>query len=525
MRRSSASAAVLVGTYRPESELWIRERRLYNLPLPKFADSCRKERRGCNDGGAGALPFHRNVSAVVLFSEGHPNFAFKARFKDVVDAAWLAANGYGRAGGASARQHGEFYALYELLEESTPAKLLGCKSADVFVSSARCPAVKINAEFYAKPYPITGGKSMTYVFDCLKPYFRKWKSATTFNPLQLDFLETLCPNRHSWIAAATSTVENVTIDFGDSLRLCGNWQAPTVIISDGPYGLGSYPGDPVSPEGLPEFYRPFLSKWYECSLPSTSLWFWNSEQGWANCHRTIEDCGWEFRNCHIWNKGISHVAGNCNTKTIRKYPVVTEVCAQYVRKNYLKSGTQELSIRDWMREEWQRTGLPFNLTNKACGVKDAATRKYFSKDHLWYFPPAEAFVHIAAYANKFGMVAGRPYFAKENGEPFTSSEWDLMRAKFHCELGVSNVWSLPAVRGAERVKVNGSCLHMNQKPLELLERIVRSSSDPGDVVWEPFGGLCSAAIAALRTGRKAFAAEVNPLFYNAAKERLAHERP
>ena len=98
-----------------------------------------------------------------------------------------------------------------------------------------------------------------------------------------------------------------------------------------------------------------------------------------------------------------------------------------------------------------------------------------------------------------------------------------MRAKFHCEIGVSNVWSLPAVRGTERIKVNGSCLHMNQKPLELLERIIRSSSDPGDVVWEPFGGLCSTAVAALRTGRKAFAAEINPKFYNAAKERLAHE--
>ena len=64
---------------------------------------------------------------------------------------------------------------------------------------------------------------------------------------------------------------------------------------------------------------------------------------------------------------------------------------------------------------------------------------------------------------------------------------------------------------------------MNQKPLELLERIIRSSSDPGDVVWEPFGGLCSATVAALRTGRKAFAAEINPKFYNAAKERLSHE--
>ena len=522
-KKNDKQEVVLVGTYRHENEAWIRERRLYNLPLPKYlTQSARSSGRAVapRPPQPAALPFHRNIGGIVLFAEGHPNFAFKAKFKDVVDGEWLKKNGYS----LSTKPHGEKYALYELCEESTPAKLLGCKTAEVFVSSSRCPCVKIDEAFYSKPYPVTGGKSMPYVFDCLKPYFRKWKSATTFNPVQEEFFETFYPRVNESTFIFMHSRDSVRIDFGDSLKICENWEAPTVIVSDGPYGLGSYPGDPVSPEGLAECYRPFLLKWYERSLPSTTLWFWNSEQGWANCHRMIEECGWEFRNCHIWDKGISHVAGNCNTKTIRKYPVVTEVCAQYVRKNYMKSGTQEYSIRDWMRQEWHRTGLPFRLTNEACGVKDAATRKYFSKDHLWYFPPAEAFVHIAAYANKFGAEDGRPYFAKENGQPFTSSEWDLMRAKFHCEIGVSNVWSLPAVRGAERVKVGGSCLHMNQKPLELLERIIRSSSDPGDVVWEPFGGLCSAAIAALRTGRKAYAAEINPKFFNAAKERLAHER-
>ena len=29
--------------------------------------------------------------------------------------------------------------------------------------------------------------------------------------------------------------------------------------------------------------------------------------------------------------GIAHIASNANTKTLRKYPMVTEVCVQYVR--------------------------------------------------------------------------------------------------------------------------------------------------------------------------------------------------
>jgi len=172
-----ASRTVLVGTYRPANEAWIRERKLYNLPLPK----------------CGKLAFHERIDGVVLFAEGHPNFAFKARFREVVDGVWLQKNGYG----IGACPHATAYALYELTEESTPAKLLGSKSAEVFVSSSRCPCVKIDEAFYSKPYPVTGGRSMPYVFDCLKPYFRKWKSATTFNPVQEEFLKILFPIRRS----------------------------------------------------------------------------------------------------------------------------------------------------------------------------------------------------------------------------------------------------------------------------------------------------------------------------------------
>ncbi len=169
-KSASADATVLVGTYRPANERWIAEKRLYNLPLPK----------------CGKLAFHEKISGVVLFAEGKPNYAFTAKFKEVTDGAALARSGYSPA----ARPHGEKYALYELVAEATPAKLLGRRSANVYVCSARCPCVKIDEAFYSKPYPVTGGKSMPYVFDCLKPYVKRWKSATTFNPVQDDFFQT-----------------------------------------------------------------------------------------------------------------------------------------------------------------------------------------------------------------------------------------------------------------------------------------------------------------------------------------------
>ena len=267
---------------------------------------------------------------------------------------------------------------------------------------------------------------------------------------------------------------------------------------------------------------PHVERWSERALPETTLWFWNTEIGWATAHPLLAEYGWEYRSCHVWDKGPGHIAGNANSKTLRRFPVVTEVCVQYVRKVTLESDGVEMTLKRWVRREWERTGLPMYKANDACGVKNAATRKYLTKCHLWYFPPPEAFERMARYANARGRPEGRPYFSLDGERPATASEWSAMRAKFHCDVGITNVWREPAVRGAERVKNGSKSVHMNQKPLRLLEQAIRASSDPGDVIWEPFGGLCSVAIASLNTGRQCHSAEILPEYFKIATKRLAN---
>jgi site-specific DNA-methyltransferase (adenine-specific) len=60
-----------------------------------------------------------------------------------------------------------------------------------------------------------------------------------------------------------------------------------------------------------------------------------------------------------------------------------------------------------------------------------------------------------------------------------------------------------------------------------MERQILASTSPNDVVWEPFGGLCSATVAAIKLGRVAHAAEVNKQFFDAAvtRVRLANPTP
>ncbi len=317
-----------------------------------------------------------------------------------------------------------------------------------------------------------------------------------------------------------SSRDDVFLHFEEAEKLYERWPSPICIIADGPYGVSGFPGDPPTAEPLPEWYRPHFKAWARYATPETTLWFWNTELGWATVHPVLVENGWEYRSCHIWDKGLSHVAGNANSLTLRKFPVVTEVCVQYVKPARFAFLGRDVSMQEWLRLEWLRSGLPLSKTNRACGVINAATRKYFTKCHLWYYPPVEAFERLVAYANEHGKPEGRPYFSCDGVRPISGSEWGRMRAKFSCEVGIHNVWREPPVRGIERLKEKYRCLHNNQKPLRLIDMCVKASTDPGDVVWEPFGGLCSGAISAHALGRSCYSAEIIPEYFMASVERL-----
>jgi site-specific DNA-methyltransferase (adenine-specific) len=310
---------------------------------------------------------------------------------------------------------------------------------------------------------------------------------------------------------------------GDSLQLCQSWESPVSIICDGPYGVSGYDGDPVSPAGLADWYLPHLRKWAEKSTPLTTLWFWGTELSWAETHPAMKQAGWDYVACNIWNKGMAHAAGNVNTQVIRRLPVVSEVCVQYVRRAEIPYEGRLVSLKYWLRQEFCRAGLSLNEANTACGVANAATRKYLTQCHLWYFPPAEMFGRIAAYANEHGKPEGRPYFSFDGKKAVTINEWERMRSKFKCPMGVTNVWDEPALRSDERIKDGMKAVHYNQKPLHLMSRLVELTTDVGDVVWEPFGGLFSGSIAAGRLNRRAYGAEISPSVYQSGLERFSRQ--
>lgn len=67
--------------------------------------------------------------------------------------------------------------------------------------------------------------------------------------------------------------------------------------------------------------------------------------------------------------------------------------------------------------------------------------------------------------------------------------------------------------------------HPCQLPIHLLERIVLMSSDPGDVILDPFMGTGTTAVAAKRLGRHFIGIDIDEEYAQIARENVANEAP
>ncbi len=71
-----------------------------------------------------------------------------------------------------------------------------------------------------------------------------------------------------------------------------------------------------------------------------------------------------------------------------------------------------------------------------------------------------------------------------------------------------NVWEFPRVRYRMDEYEN----HPTQKPIAMLERIIKASSNPGDLVLDPFSGTFTTSFVAKKLGRKSIGIEINEEF-------------
>jgi len=79
-----------------------------------------------------------------------------------------------------------------------------------------------------------------------------------------------------------------------------------------------------------------------------------------------------------------------------------------------------------------------------------------------------------------------------------------------------DVWSIPNVKHNHPEKTEHPC----QFPVALVERLVLSLSNKGDIVFDPFMGSGSTGVAAIKNNRNFVGIDNNQKYYNIAVDRL-----
>lgn len=81
---------------------------------------------------------------------------------------------------------------------------------------------------------------------------------------------------------------------------------------------------------------------------------------------------------------------------------------------------------------------------------------------------------------------------------------------------LSDVWEIPFLNPKAKERTG----YPTQKPIELLERIIKISTDEGDVVLDPFCGSGTTLVAAKLLGRRYLGIDINPSAIELCKKRL-----
>ncbi len=112
----------------------------------------------------------------------------------------------------------------------------------------------------------------------------------------------------------------------------------------------------------------------------------------------------------------------------------------------------------------------------------------------------------------------RPRKAFDTGKSFEPAEIEAMRKRGKAAEDWWNDIAVAVRSPKERIG------YPTQKPLKLLERIIKASSSPGDMVLDPFCGCATTLVAADRLDRQWAGVDLSPLAVKLVKQRIAADR-
>ena len=134
-----------------------------------------------------------------------------------------------------------------------------------------------------------------------------------------------------------------------------------------------------------------------------------------------------------------------------------------------------------------------------------AGKRHWSRKHdaILFYSASKRFTFHAQYER---VRYRKPFFSAKQDE----EGW-------YADVLLRDVWEIPAVINVSKERSG----YPTQKPQALLERIVRASSNPGDVVLDPFCGSGATLLAAKALGRGYIGIDANAKAIAMTRKRLA----
>ena len=135
-------------------------------------------------------------------------------------------------------------------------------------------------------------------------------------------------------------------------------------------------------------------------------------------------------------------------------------------------------------------------------------------DIVWEKPNPPPNLGCRTFTHSTEVILWASKAAKGSRHRYTFNYEEMRRENGGKQM--KTVWRMKAPTAVE--KQFGK--HPTQKPIELIKRCLRASTNEGDVVLDPFAGSGSTGVAALELGRRFIGIEIDPGFVDTSVKRL-----
>ena len=300
--------------------------------------------------------------------------------------------------------------------------------------------------------------------------------------------------------------DSVSLYCGDCRDIIPTLGKVDAVVTDPPYNIGKAAWDKIS--DYPQWCESWIAVASKACKRQGAFWCFHSEPDvLVDLSRMIAKHGRPRKNWITWDKHFNKTFFYVPTRSFEQmaeYIVYHADDGQWTAQSDECRGFIFEPLRAYLDGERMRADVDKIACNVACGFSASAggmaSRHYFARSQ-WQLPTPE---HYAALQRLFNSQGG----------DYLRREYEHLRPTFNNPGKVSSVWQYPPA------PANG---HATPKPVELMQRIVETTTNPGDTVLDCFMGSGTTGIACIRTGRRFIGIEKDARYFEIARKRLENE--